>query len=318
MGFEYVPASSFIVVDSMGKWDPRETAKLAQQLNLRERALDHGIVVCGYNAIVRGTRQIATLRRGGTDRSANIIAYATRARECENWKGRVDGVLAVSPEIYANARKIDFMTHREMEELANMGSEVLQREAIEPARLAGIPIHIRCIKKPASAGTWVYPDHQRDHVKKGTITGIAIRRGYVRMEVGPPQNEFGFDGRVDNVLKKFGINWPHKTTGTVPISTAIATDQLRGKREQMQRQLISECGAEYVHFDKKGLSNICIVGEGIEDAPGVSGRALWAIGKRGIVDRLVSKGGSTVNLVVFVDEEDDVEAARAVYNEFFG
>ncbi len=103
-------------------------------------ALDAGkvVIVAGYQG-VSFRREVTTLGRGGSDTTAVALAAALGAEACEIYSD-VDGIFTADPRVVPDARKLEALTHEEMQELAAAGAKVLNAQAVEWARTRGIVI----------------------------------------------------------------------------------------------------------------------------------------------------------------------------------
>jgi len=143
-------------------------------------ALDGGAVaiVAGFQGFNRGTGDITTLGRGGSDTTAVALAAALNADVCEIYTD-VDGIYTTDPRVVSRARKIDSITSEEMLELAGAGAKVLHLRAVEYARRYGVALHVRS-SFSNEEGTIVY-DPKKGHpkgaqVEEPIITGIAFEK----------------------------------------------------------------------------------------------------------------------------------------------
>jgi aspartate kinase len=116
------------------------------------------VIVAGYQGVSR-TREVTTLGRGGSDTSAVALAAALGAHRCEILSD-VDGVYSADPRIVPAARRLDGLAYEEMQELAVWGAKVLNAEAVEFARRAGIVIHAGAAHAPGP-GTRIGGDAER-------------------------------------------------------------------------------------------------------------------------------------------------------------
>ncbi len=98
------------------------------------------VIVAGFQGMSY-KREITTLGRGGSDTTAVALAAALGA-DCEIYSD-VDGVYSADPRIVAGARHLPQLGYDEMQELAEHGAKVLNAQAVEWARRAGIVIHAR-------------------------------------------------------------------------------------------------------------------------------------------------------------------------------
>ncbi|HEY8320153.1 MAG TPA: aspartate kinase, partial [Amnibacterium sp.] len=107
-------------------------------------ALDEGAIaiVAGFQGFNRGTGDITTLGRGGSDTTAVALAAALEADTCEIYTD-VDGIFTADPRIVPRARPIRRISSEEMLELAAGGAKVLHIRAVEYARRHGVTLHVR-------------------------------------------------------------------------------------------------------------------------------------------------------------------------------
>ncbi len=99
------------------------------------------VIVAGYQG-VSYKKEITTLGRGGSDTTAVALAAALGAERCEIYSD-VDGVYSADPRVVADARHLPALSWAEMQEMAEAGAKVLNAEAVEFAKKAGIRIYAR-------------------------------------------------------------------------------------------------------------------------------------------------------------------------------
>src|SRR5262245_32649647 len=150
-----------------------------------ELARGRVVVIAGYQG-VSYRREVTTLGRGGSDTTAVAMAAALGAEWCEICSD-VDGVYTADPRVVPEARRIGTMSYEETQELAEAGARVLNAQAVEFAKEAGIAIYAR-----ATAGPLPGPDPSSDGtvVRKhgprmpGTVVGVASERDLVVLQAG--------------------------------------------------------------------------------------------------------------------------------------
>jgi aspartate kinase len=103
-----------------------------------ELELGKVVIVAGYQG-VSYKREITTLGRGGSDTTAVALAAALSAEACEIYSD-VDGVFSADPRVVPQAQKLKEIDYEEMQEMAEAGARVLNAQAVEFARKAGIAI----------------------------------------------------------------------------------------------------------------------------------------------------------------------------------
>ena len=122
-----------------------------------EDALAQGqvVIVAGFQGMSY-RRDVTTLGRGGSDTTAVALAAALKAEACEIYSD-VDGVLSADPRLVNAAQLLDSIGYPEMQELACAGAKVLNAEAVEFAKRAGIALYARR-SGSGDAGTLVRVD----------------------------------------------------------------------------------------------------------------------------------------------------------------
>jgi aspartate kinase len=108
---------------------------------------DKVVIVAGFQGMSY-KREITTLGRGGSDTTAVALAAALGAEYCEICSD-VDGVYSADPRVVPEARRLDEVGYDEMQELAEHGAKVLNAQAVEWARRAGIVLYARATASAA-------------------------------------------------------------------------------------------------------------------------------------------------------------------------
>src|SRR5262245_14923333 len=110
------------------------------------------VIVAGFQG-VSYKREITTLGRGGSDTTAVALAAALGADYCEICSD-VDGVYTGDPRVVDAPQLLQAISYDEMQELAEHGARVLNPQAVEFARRAGIAIYARATAgNPGEGGT---------------------------------------------------------------------------------------------------------------------------------------------------------------------
>jgi aspartate kinase len=102
---------------------------------------DRVVIVAGFQGMSY-KREITTLGRGGSDTTAVALAAALGAEACEIYSD-VDGVYSADPRVVPEAHHLPEVSYDEMQELAEHGAKVLNAQAVQWARKAGIVIYAR-------------------------------------------------------------------------------------------------------------------------------------------------------------------------------
>jgi aspartate kinase len=115
------------------------------------------VVAPGFLALEGG--RVVTIGRGGSDWSAVQLAIGLGAARCDLIKD-VDGFFTADPHVDAAARLMPHLSHDEAIAMAAAGCPLVQRQALEAARDAGLDLVIRSIR---SSGTHVGGTHGLRH-----------------------------------------------------------------------------------------------------------------------------------------------------------
>lgn len=141
-------------------------------------------VVPGFLATCR--QQIVTLGRGGSDWSAVALAAALHATRCELIKD-VAGYFTADPRTASDAALIDTIDYITALEMADAGCPLVQRQAIDHARRARLPLIVRSFD---SLGTRVTAKPQRPFSQE-TRDGIWDTNDSCRTAVGAKHRSSG-------------------------------------------------------------------------------------------------------------------------------
>ena len=126
------------------------------------------VVIAGFQG-VSYAKEITTLGRGGSDTTAVALAAALDA-SCEIYSD-VDGVFTADPRVVPATRKIEALSHEEMQELAAAGAKVLNAQAVQFAKAKGIAVYALKTNDPGT-GTVVRKDAP---APVGGVRGVAHR-----------------------------------------------------------------------------------------------------------------------------------------------
>lgn len=135
--------------------DFEETRKQVKKLILPSLCEHKLIITQGF--IASNKENIAcTLGREGSDYSATILANALSdiVTRVDIWTD-VDGVFTADPNKVPSAKRIDFLSYDEAENLALNGAKVLHPKTLEPIKNYHLPLRIRSSLKPDGVGSYI-------------------------------------------------------------------------------------------------------------------------------------------------------------------
>ncbi|TQL48764.1 aspartate kinase [Homoserinimonas aerilata] len=282
-------------------------------------ALDAGAVaiVAGFQGFNRGTGDITTLGRGGSDTTAVALAAALGADVCEIYTD-VDGIFTADPRVVPSARKIDRVTSEEMLELAAAGAKVLYIRAVEYARRHGVTIHVRS-SFSRNEGTLVVNPKEGETVEEPIITGIAADLSEDKITVVGVPDVPGTAARLFTIVANAGANidmivqnTSTSDTGVADISFTLPTSQAKSVLDALEARR-ADIGFESVQYDDQ-IGKIALVGAGMRTNTGVSAKFFTALSDAGINIEMISTSEIRISVVTRADIVN--EAVRVIHHAF--
>ena len=310
LGFPFFDASKLVRFTPEGAFDEEATNTL---IGAALSDAENGVVPGFYGATAGG--RVFTFSRGGSDVTGALVARGVGAAVYENWTD-VSGMLFTDPHIVPDPRPIEYITYRELRELAYMGASVLHEDAVFPARKANIPINIRNTNRPADTGTWIVGEVPKDQ-RTPTVTGVAGKRGFcsVNIEKSSMNGEIGFGKKLLECFAECGLSFEHCPTGIDTMSVILSSAAFLEKKDAVTEKILTRLHPEYLSVEY-GMALVAVVGHGMVASRGVAARIFRTVADAGINIRMIDQGSSELNIILGVDENDLEEAIRSIYREF--
>jgi aspartate kinase len=201
------------------------------------------VIVAGFQGVSR-QREVTTLGRGGSDTTAVALAAALGAEACEILSD-VDGVYSADPRVVPEARKLERLDYDTMQEMAAAGARVLNAQAVEFARAAGIVLHAG-LAHGGGTGTRVTSERVpvRAVATDGQVRVLSVPAGALTAVLG-------WLGERRTPLRLFNTTAAAPTLLVVPLQDLHAVEVF----DTTMRAL----GAE----PRPGLGTVSVVGPGV-------------------------------------------------------
>ena len=265
------------------------------------------VVVAGFQG-VNENGDITTLGRGGSDTTAVAIA-AKLGCPCHIYTD-VDGIYSVDPRLYKEAKKLDVISYEEMMEMASLGAGVMEPRAIEIGCKYNIPIYVASSINDVG-GTYI---KEYDEKMEGNIvTGLSVCDDILMVTVS--HILYNLD-HVATLFEKLAIENVNvdMISQTAPVDGYINVSFTAPKDdlfiiEKVMRDL--EGRVEISIEDE--ITKISVVGIGMRNQSGVSGRLFRILADNGISFRQVTT--SEISISYTIDKKDKEKAVRALSNE---
>jgi aspartate kinase len=229
-----------------------------------EMAKGKVVVIGGFQG-VSYKRDITTLGRGGSDTSAVALAAALNAERCEIYSD-VDGVYTADPVLVKDAKHLPEVSYQQMQEMSTSGAKVLNAQAVQFAKEAGIIIYARSTFSP---GKETVIKTISSGETKG-VTGIVHENDVVRIILSYNKEDKEFYDLIKlleekqisikelNVTEKEGIK--SKASFVVSYKNIYGWENLKSNLENKFKNKIE--------FDYD-LSALSIIGEGLNRDNGI-------------------------------------------------
>lgn len=284
--------------------DPASFPKVREGL----RAVTDAVpVVTGFIA-KDGAGDITTLGRSGSDFTATLLGAALEVDEVQIWTD-VDGVMTADPRVVAEARSIPALSIAEASELAYYGARVIHPATMLPAVEKRIPVRVRNTSRPDHPGTVIVAEVEG---AKGTVKSIAYKRGTILVTVASTRMllQSGFMAKIFEVFARYDLSVDLVATSEVTVSVTIDSDR---HLADVQRDLAEFSSVEIA----RDLAQVCVVGDGIRDRVGAAAEVFGTLERENLPVRLISHGGTKINISFLIDQDRVETAVRALHRTFF-
>jgi aspartate kinase len=289
-------------------------------------ALDEGAIaiVAGFQGFNRGTGDITTLGRGGSDTTAVALAAALEADTCEIYTD-VDGIFTADPRVVPRARRIPRISSEEMLELAAGGAKVLHIRAVEYARRHGVTLHVRSsfnnkegtiVYNPAGPGL----DENGGPVEEPVIAGVATDLGEAKITVVGVRDEPGRAAEIFTTVARTGANIDMIVQNVSAASTGLTDISFtlpKGSAQSVIAALTADqarLGYLTLQHDDQ-IGKLALVGAGMRTNSGVSADLFRALADAGINIEMISTSEIRISVVT---RADSVRAAAIAVHAAFG
>ena len=316
---QFVEANQLIVTDRVfqAAHPDLEATRVRTQAAL-EPLLSRGVtpVVTGFLAAAEDG-VITTLGRGGSDYSAAILGAVLPADEVWIWTD-VDGVMTADPRLVPTARTIPELSYREIGELAYFGAKVVHPKTIRPVIEAGIGLRVCNTFNPLQAGTRIVVDGELKG--NGAIKAVtAIRsQSLITLEGRGMLGVVGVAARTFGAVAATGVSVPLITQASSEQSICFAVPVESAGRVMAGLEAAFASELQRRDIDRIWASDevviITVVGSGMRNTPGISGKIFGALGDQGVNVIAIAQGSTEVSISLVVDANDAEEAVRALHD----
>lgn len=273
----------------------------------------------------------STLGRNGSDYSASVLANLLGASEVNIWTD-VDGVYSADPRVVPDAVVIPEISYKEAAELAYFGAKVLHPDTMAPIIARSIPMRIRNSFNADAPGTWVRgtnstveqsllesPNYRDMAGVKGftTISDVSLINIEGTGMIGVP----GIASRAFQALYMSNISviLIAQASSEFSICITVLSSQCEAALSSIRDAFRTELADGLISFISPvpDCSILAMVGEQMQQRPGVSSRLFTSLTRAGVNIKAMAQGASEHNISVVVSMESESRALRAAHAAFY-
>jgi aspartate kinase len=260
------------------------------------------VIVAGYQGMST-KREITTLGRGGSDTTAVALAAALGAERCEIYSD-VDGVYSADPRVVPDAVHLPEIDLASLQEVAEAGAKVLNAQAVEWARRAGIAIHARKTADPVGEGRETKCVETREPAHVRAVVGME-RVAHASLPAASLRGFAEAAGKLELPLLDVAA-WGETATCAIPLLNVPDWERCRAHllEKGMHVSLVEGCGV------------VSVVGDGLTTSAGALPRFLAALDEAGAAAHAMHAGPLRIGATIDAGRLPD--AQRAVHAAFVG
>lgn len=269
------------------------------------------VVVAGFQGI-NETGDITTLGRGGSDTTAVAIAAKLKC-ECSIYTD-VEGIYSVDPRLYKDSKKLDYISYEEMMEMASLGAGVMETRAVEIGCKYNVPIYVASSLQDKK-GTYIKERDSR--MEEKVITGLSVSNDVLMITVN---NILFKSNNIANIFEKVAaenvnvdmISQTSPLNERVNLSFTTSKEDIYSIRNVMDE--IKRQNSELEVMIEEDISKISLVGIGMMNQSGVTGRVFRALADNEIEFRQITT--SEISISYTLNSEDKERAVEVLAREF--
>ncbi len=269
------------------------------------------VIIAGFQGVTEDG-EITTLGRGGSDTTAVCLAASLNC-PCEIYTD-VDGVYAIDPRLYPQAKKLDVLCYDEMLEMASLGAKVLETRAVELASKFQVPLTV-------ALSTGEYPGtliKERDiEMEKRVVTGLTIDEDCLMVSL----NRIPFDSKnITDIFARLAGNniFVDMISQTAPYNSFVNVSFSTYESAKHEvKNVVQELKSVYPTLDyliDGSIIKLSVVGIGMVSQSGVAADMFKLFSDNNIDFYQVTT--SEISISYTIDANDKEKAVEAIAQHF--
>ncbi|MTI48722.1 aspartate kinase [Sporosalibacterium faouarense] len=269
------------------------------------------VVVAGFQGI-NEIGDITTLGRGGSDTTAVALAAKLECA-CEIYTD-VEGIYSIDPRVYADAKKLEYISYEEMMEMSSLGAKVMEPRSVELGKKYNVPIYVASSHKDIK-GTYIKEFDQT--MEQKSITGLSVSDNVLMITVNhvpySPVNISDVFGRLagqDVNIDMISQTSPNQ--GHVNISFTTSKED-ESTIDDIMRSLKGKYGGIELQKDAD-ITKISVIGTGMRNESGVASKVFKLFADHSIEFKQVTT--SEISISYTIKSKDKLRAVNMLAKTF--
>lgn len=255
-----------------------------------------------------------TLGRNGSNYTASLLANYLDAEELQNFT-HVDGIYTANPDLVSDAKKIEYLSFNEANELANFGATILHAKTIIPLIEKSIPLRILNTFNHENRGTLITSDSDKEGIK---TLSVLENLSLVNLEGRGLLGKAGVDARIFKVMGDNDISVSIISQGSSErgIGLVVATDKATTAMIELEKEFENDFYSKDVNqiTVTDNVSVISIIGQDLSTFH----KPYTALIKNKIVPILFNNTVTGKNVSLVVKKSELHKALNVIHGEIFG
>ena len=258
--------------------------------------------------------EATTLGRNGSNYTASLFANYLDAEELQNFT-HVDGIYTANPSLVSDAKKIDFLSFNEANEIANFGATILHAKTIIPLLEKNIPLRILNTFNDDNKGTLITSNSTKEGIKTlSVLENVAL----VNLEGRGLLGKTGVDARIFRVMGDNDISVSIISQGSSErgIGLVVAADKATKAMIELEKEFENDFYSKDVNKISvtDNVSVISIIGQDLSTFH----KPYTALIKNKIIPILFNNTVTGKNVSLVVKKSELNKALNVIHGEIFG
>lgn len=252
----------------------------------------------------------------GSNYSASLVAGYLNAEELENYTTLVPGIFTANPEWVNNTKKINHLSFKEANELANLPDNVLDAKAIIPLVTKNISLRIKNTFDPENSGTLI---NQEQNAKKGIkVISVQENMALISLEGRGLSGKVGIDARIFTALRdqNISVGIISQASSERGISFTVNANNAHKAKEALGIEFNLDFHSQDINniTIKRGVAVVSVLGNSLSSFK----TSYTALVNNNIHPLLINNTVTGNNVCLVIENNDLRKAVNVMHGEIFG